>query len=131
MKGSVKGKNGFEEGYGEGATELDALEALHPGVLRQILLREINRYSDPTFTDRMEEAHDQLKDELNRTTEDIISPYREELDDLIAKPQELVDQRNAEVEIYVTGQLPELNARIAEIAGETVESINYRLADVL
>jgi hypothetical protein len=130
IKETVKGKNAFEERYGEGATELDALEALHPGVLSQILLREINRYSDATFPDRMEEAHDQLKDELNRTTEGIISPYREELDELIAKPQELVDQRNAEVENYVTGQLAELNARIAEIASEPVESINDRLADV-
>ena len=130
IKETVKGKNAFEERYGEGATELDALEALHPGVLSQILLREINRYSDPTFPDRMEEAHDQLKDELNRTTEGIISPYREELDELIAKPQELVDQRNAEVENYVTGQLAELNARIAEITSEPVESINDRLADV-
>jgi len=130
IKETVKGKNAFEERYGEGATELDALEALHPGVLSQILLREVNRYSDPTFPDRMEEAHDQLKDELNRTTEGIISPYREELDELIAKPQELVDQRNAEVENYVTGQLAELNARIAEITSEPVESINDRLADV-
>ena len=36
----------FEARFGEGATELDALEALHPGVLTQIIRREIGRYYD-------------------------------------------------------------------------------------
>lgn len=36
----------FEKRFGEGATELDALEALHPGVLAQIVEREIGRYYD-------------------------------------------------------------------------------------
>jgi len=40
----------FERVYGTGATELDALEALHPGVLRQILLAAAAPYRD-------EEAH--------------------------------------------------------------------------
>jgi hypothetical protein len=34
----------FEERFGEGGTELDALEALHPGLLRQIVLDEVRRY---------------------------------------------------------------------------------------
>ena len=37
----------FEKRFGEGATELDALEALHPGELRRILEREIGRYLEP------------------------------------------------------------------------------------
>ena len=36
----------FEERFGEGATELDALEALRPGELARILEREIARYYD-------------------------------------------------------------------------------------
>ncbi len=36
----------FEARYGEGATELDALEALRPGELQRILETEIERYSD-------------------------------------------------------------------------------------
>jgi hypothetical protein len=38
--------------YGEGATELDALEALYPGVLRQILVGEIERYIDAGLDSR-------------------------------------------------------------------------------
>ena len=36
----------FEARFGEGATELDALEALHPGVLGEIIEGEIGRYYD-------------------------------------------------------------------------------------
>jgi len=36
----------FEHRFGEGATELDALEALHPGAIRDILQREIARFFD-------------------------------------------------------------------------------------
>ena len=36
----------FQERFGEGATELDALEALHPGELRRIIETEIARYHD-------------------------------------------------------------------------------------
>ena len=37
----------FESRFGEGATELDALEALHPGALARIVGAEIERYVDP------------------------------------------------------------------------------------
>jgi hypothetical protein len=37
----------FAARFGEGVTELDALEAIHPGLLRRILVAEINRYRDP------------------------------------------------------------------------------------
>jgi hypothetical protein len=42
----------FEQNFGAGQTELDALEALHPGTLEQILVREIKRYHDPDLTRR-------------------------------------------------------------------------------
>ena len=43
----------FERRFGEGATELDALEALHPGLLRQILVREIERYRNSGVAGRV------------------------------------------------------------------------------
>jgi hypothetical protein len=44
----------FEKRFGEGATELDALEALHPGALRRILVDEIARYYDRSLNARVE-----------------------------------------------------------------------------
>jgi hypothetical protein len=40
--------------FGEGATELDALEALRPGELERILEREIARYYDAGLAERIE-----------------------------------------------------------------------------
>jgi hypothetical protein len=40
----------FEARFGEGATELDALEALHPGELERILVEHIHRYYDVIST---------------------------------------------------------------------------------
>ena len=52
IKETEKRGEAFEQRYGEGATELDALEALHPGVLARILEREIDRYYDATLARR-------------------------------------------------------------------------------
>jgi len=41
-------KRDFEKRHGEGAVELDALEALHPGELARIVEAAIERYREPT-----------------------------------------------------------------------------------
>jgi hypothetical protein len=62
----------FEERFGEGATELDALEALHPGELERILSDEIMRYYDA---------------DLDTNTADIVDAAQEECDDVNAEVQ--------------------------------------------
>jgi hypothetical protein len=51
----------FEARFGEGATEPDALEALHPGEIRRILVREIERYYDGDLKERIEETASELE----------------------------------------------------------------------
>src|SRR4029077_14507606 len=48
IKDSERGKKHFEVRFGEGAVELDALEALHPGELARIVEARIRFYRDPT-----------------------------------------------------------------------------------
>jgi hypothetical protein len=55
----------FEARFGEGATELDALEALHPGELERILQREIARYYDADLGDRIETVACEVDAELD------------------------------------------------------------------
>jgi hypothetical protein len=50
IKDSDRSKRDFENRFGEGAVELDALEALHPGELARIVAGEIDFYRDPTRT---------------------------------------------------------------------------------
>jgi hypothetical protein len=70
---------GFEARYGEGATELDAFEALHPGALRQILVEHIERYRDDDLDDRIEDAVEQYRDELGRAEASVRARHAEEL----------------------------------------------------
>jgi hypothetical protein len=55
----------FEERFGEGATELDALEALHPGELERILTREIGRYHDADLYDHISDVARGVEAELD------------------------------------------------------------------
>jgi hypothetical protein len=56
----------FEARFGEGATELDALEALYPGELARILERETARYYDPDLAARVEETTAGVQADLNQ-----------------------------------------------------------------
>ena len=69
-----EGRGGaFEERFGEGATELDALEALHPGTLREILVAEIERFLDPDFASEWEDAVSEADDRLSEIAADATS----------------------------------------------------------
>jgi hypothetical protein len=70
---------GFEERYGEGVTELDALEALHPGELEQILEQEIARYYDGDLDDRIDAVTNEIQDELDDITKAVLKKHAKEL----------------------------------------------------
>jgi hypothetical protein len=53
IKDEDKRGPGFEAKYGEGATELDALEALYPGELARIIREGIAPYRDPGLRRRL------------------------------------------------------------------------------
>jgi hypothetical protein len=53
----------FEQRFGEGATELDALEALHPGEFARIVRREILRYWNPDHEQEVREQIDEFQEE--------------------------------------------------------------------
>ena len=72
----------FEARYGTGATELDALEALHPGALRQILVEQIERYYDADLDDDVDGAVDRFKDELDSAEALIEEQFSEQLADI-------------------------------------------------
>lgn len=56
IKDSDRGKDKFEGRYGEGAVELDALEALHPGLLGEMLAEKLRAYRDDAFEERVADA---------------------------------------------------------------------------
>jgi len=72
----------FEAQFGAGQTELDALEALHPGVLRQILIEHIERYIDADLDDNLDEAVSEARAELSRVISEVRDPHAEEIEAL-------------------------------------------------
>ena len=64
LKESDKRKQGFEDRYGTGATELDALESLYPGELARLLETAILRFHDPNIHARVSRKQQEIMQEL-------------------------------------------------------------------
>jgi hypothetical protein len=109
----------FEERFGEGATELDALEALYPGELRRLLEVEIERYLDPTLDGRVEEVVAQVERDIERIEDDV----RRRHADAIAALQPMRDAHEAEIE--------QMRQRIAEMAEEEATAASSVLASMV
>ena len=84
LKPTEKRAEKFEDQFGSGATELDALEALHPGELKKILEEKILRYYDVTLPRRTDKAVDKLIEDLRKVRSEILEndDRAEELEDL-------------------------------------------------
>jgi hypothetical protein len=81
----------FQERFGEGGgTELDALEALHPGLLRRIVLTEVKRYWNPRHNRAVEERCEQIEDELGEITVAAHDAYNDEIAELNADWQKIL-----------------------------------------
>jgi hypothetical protein len=110
IKDDDKRGPGFEAKYGEGATELDALEALYPGELARIIRQGIAPYRDPELRARLAWAQYQeaqpLLDEAWGATD---GP------ELERRMEELIEQANA-----ITAEQAE---RIQAIMEETRERL--------
>jgi hypothetical protein len=69
----------FEERFGEGATELDALEALHPGELHRIVEEAVLQFVDPDLKDRQEADAATIEEDLREIEEEIYDEFEDEI----------------------------------------------------
>jgi hypothetical protein len=91
---------GWEQRYGEGATELDALEALRPGELARIVLHEVNRYRDLGLPRRLAAAARRYQAQLDAIEAEVYAPYQEAIADLRHEYAELKAAHAALVETW-------------------------------
>jgi len=75
IKESERRREGFEQRHGQGAVELDALEALYPGTLQEILAREMGVYYDTTLEERVNEQWQVLDDVLEAQRRAVLDAY--------------------------------------------------------
>jgi hypothetical protein len=79
IKETERRRGGFEDRYGQGAVELDALEALYPGELLSVLRAFMNQYYDLTLTERVERVRLQLEHDLASIKQMVLSRYAPEI----------------------------------------------------
>jgi hypothetical protein len=89
IKETERRKDRFEEHYGTGATELDALEALYPGTLRDILEKHISNYYDKTLQQRIDEFREEIDYDLQEIQEDIVRRHKKDIDQLVEEYGEI------------------------------------------
>ena len=98
IKEGEKRAAAFEERFGEGATELDALEALHPGDLADIVEQEIKRYYDDELEGAIEETAEEVVNDLDAITQRVHADHQAEIDELEAAWDEMAERHARERE---------------------------------
>jgi hypothetical protein len=117
-------KANFEERYGEGAVELDALEALHPGELARIVREAAEPYRDHTLKDRLDEAADDADVAVSYAWEEAIRPHQQELNALNAEAERIVERYADRVRELSQA----MEAELAPIS-ERLDSIQHAVQD--
>ena len=90
IKATERRKDRFEQRFGAGATELDALEALYPGELERLLRQEFERYHDPQLTWRIDQKQREILGELADAEEETQQEYKLELGELRSEYEKLI-----------------------------------------
>jgi hypothetical protein len=81
----------FEDTHGAGAVELDALEALYPGVLGEIVTSALKRYYSPAAKDLASKTRWELYTAVEEQVKTVLERYSEEIDALGDLTEELGD----------------------------------------
>ncbi len=89
IKETERRRESFEDRHGQGAVELDALEALYPGELHTILGQYIEHYYDTSLADRLQEAHAEIEQHLSGIWQQVTGRYTQEVAALLEEYKQL------------------------------------------
>lgn len=113
----------FEAVHGEGAVELDALQALHPGALRMILEQtaEDMGWYDPRFETEWRRWRRETGDTIRQANQELAEPYADAF-------QELADQRDA-LQDEISERLAELASQYADLQASVESDLGRWIED--
>ncbi len=80
----------FEEIHGHGVTELDALEALHPGVLAGIVSRHLAQYRNVEIEGDLNDLSNDAQYIIDDVIDEIMEEYTGEIDEIRQKIKEII-----------------------------------------
>src|SRR6266702_3504837 len=89
IKETERRRVGFESRHGEGAVELDALEALYPGELQAVLSRYIECYYDSSLDERIAQAREALENDLGVVWQQVAGRYADDVEALRSEYEQL------------------------------------------
>lgn len=89
IKDTERRKDKFEQTFGVGATELDALEALHPGEMGRLLNAEIDNFIDAGLGRRVSEARWQHAFHLDKIEAGVKAKYTDRIEQVSARFEEI------------------------------------------
>ena len=113
IKESDLRRYGFEERYGEGAVELDALEALFPGELATMLREAASPYVDSSLRARRDDAWWNAQDRLNSALLEAATEEQGALDAITTEARTILDQYQERLSALAT-ELDEALAPLQE-----------------
>jgi hypothetical protein len=118
IKAAERRAANFEERFDEGATELDALIALHPGELERIVEAEVLRYFDQTLAERFKEEANKTLRQLGAINSEVIAAHAAEIRSLQRRYAKL----NEEAEGLFDQISEELEERAKDVPLPVVEA---------
>ncbi len=92
IKETERRKDTFEQTFGIGATELDALEALHPGELARIVEEEINNWLDRNLERRVRRAETDQWLGCKKIEKRVHEKYAEQIKELSDRFKEIIEE---------------------------------------
>lgn len=117
------GKGQWEAVRGKGAVELDALEALHPGMLARIVSNALGEYYDTGLDSNVTWAEDEAASYLTSEAEDIQARYQDRLDTLQHNYAALLNEVNPRLKA-MTDELDEVMQEMCQAMQDAAENID-------
>jgi hypothetical protein len=127
IKDTERRRLGFEERYGEGAVELDALEALYPGELQALLSQCIQSYYDVTLAQRVQQTQQALEQDLQQVWQQVVTGYAQEINQLRVEYEQLRALFEGQMEGYSHRLRAVWQAMRQELSGSVPDLGSYAL----
>lgn len=115
----------FEEKYDGGAVELDALEALYPGVLADIVTEAILPYRDRTLASKLSEARREAQAELASEWRDFVSDEARDLRAIDERAREIAEryrERLTQLADELESEMEPLRTELEELREQVVQA---------
>ena len=114
LKASDKRRDLFEEKYGVGGVELDALAEIYPGMLEEIVTTAVEPYYDTDIEGELEDAKEEAQRQAQEEVERLMAPHDERRED-IRQRAEAVKEKYAETLAAFEAEIQPLTEELSEI----------------